>query len=1220
MSLPDELSQTMSIGGAAMARSDGPVVPPASFAGGRYQTVRALGEGGQKTAYLGRDVALARDVVICILKTKDLDESGVERLRREARTMAQVGAHPNIVTVFDIGDENGQPYVVTEFVEGGSVLDLLQEGQRGPLATDQVLKIGIEVAQALQYAHGMGIVHRDVKPANVWLTRAGLAKLGDFGLALVPKFSDLTMEGAIVGSALYMAPEQALGKKAHPASDIYALGAMLYEMVTGKPPFRADNALGVLSQHVNTPPVAPSWHNPAISRAVESLILEMLEKMPERRPDAGVVIERLRAVEMLISSGRGTAVHADEKSLSRLAEGIFVGRETVFARLRRAADECRAGKGRLILLSGEPGSGKTSLTDQLSLYAGIRGMKVLVGRCYEGEGAPAFWPWMQIMRTYAESLPAQDLMAIMGNTAGVIGHVVPEISHKLPSLPAPPPLEPDKARFRFFDSITTFLKNAGARQPLVLVLDDLHWADEASMLLLQFLARELGASQILVVGTFRDVDLGRQHPLARALGELTRHEGAQRISLEGLSIADVAKYLELSSGVAPSESLVFAVHQKTDGNPLFVTEIVRLIVAEGRLAEMGAGRSVALPIPPSVRDVIERRVGGLSESCGRVLATGSVMGRNFSLKVLSALHTESEDELLDLLDEAVAARLIRETDNAGQYTFSHALIRDAVYEQNSATRRARLHHRIGEAIEQGYAAALDDFLPALAHHFTQSAQPDDARKAIDYGLRAAERAARLLAYEEAVGHYEHALELLERNGGSLERHCGLLLSLGEAQFRAGILDRARATLERCAAEARALGQDDVLARAVLGIAPGVIGVMYGRADPVLRTLIEEALRCCGDSDSATRARLLAHLSMAQYHDADQLRLITSAQAVEMARRLNDPAALLPSLYSHAIALMGFEEVEQRLAVSTELVQVAEKAQAKEMVMRGYYGQFRELLGLGLRPQLDEAIESYGRVASELRQPSHQWLYPFGRSVMALLEGRLEDADKLVAEAEALGRRARDLNATLFHLTQFVTLRGVQGRSEEVVDLVRAAADDYPFIPSWHSTLAKIYAELDRRDEARVEIRKLGDLTTYPRDGAYLVGMALLAQVESRLGDRDRAVPIYERLLPFAKYNVILGTSAVYYGPVARYLGLLAETLGQWDVSDKWFQNAVAMCRRMNALAFLAYCHIEWGAMLLRRPRAPKSRAIALVEHGVTLARRLSMRKAASDGEKLIASS
>ena len=1064
-------------------RNRTPHAAPESFGVGRYRIVRLLGEGGQKTAYLARDTALARDVVISVLATAGLSETSVIRLRREARTMAQLGAHPNLVTVFDMGDDAGNEYVIAEYVDGGSVADLLRAGGERPLPTKRALSIARDVALALDYAHRAGVVHRDVKPANVWLTQDGTAKLGDFGLALASTFSDLTFEGALIGSALYMSPEQALGEKAKPASDIYALGAMLYEMVTGKPPFRADQMLGVLSQHIHTPPVAPSWHNSDLPKALENLILSMLQKKPDLRPPAGPVVADLRALISASETGE-VAVQTDQTSLARLAEGVYVGRERVISRLRAAADEARAGRGGLFLLSGEPGSGKTRTTEQIALYAGIRGMRVLVGKCYEGEGAPAFWPWMQIIRAYAENLPPENLLSAMGSAAPSIARVVREVDEKLPGLAPPPPLDPDKERFRLFDGITSFLKNAAMCQPLVLILDDLHWADESSLLLLEFLAGELANSSVLAIATFRDLGPGRHNPLGRTLGELTRRAGERRFTLEGLTTTDIAKYVELSSGVAPADGLVAAIQQQTDGNPLFVAEVVRLLVAEGRFQEMEPGRSIVIPIPPSVREVIQRRLERLSAGCDGLLATGSVMGRGFALDVLCALHTECEDRILDLLDEAVAARLIEETGaTPGHYMFSHALIRDAVYEQLGATRRARLHHRIGCAMESIYAGALQDYLPALAYHFAQAAQAGDREKAVRYSVLAAERATSLLAYEEAASHYEHALESHKRCGDTEEKRCELLLALGESLSRAGVLDRARTTLENAVVLARGLRRHDWMARAVLGIAPGVMGVLYGRADPVLRQLIEEALERTGKSDNVIRSRLLAHLSIAHYHTANEKRLALSREAVEMARRLGHPAALLPALYSHGIALMGFQKVEERLEVSTELVREAERAQNKEMLLRGYYGQFRELLGLGRRPQLDEAIEAYGRVASELRQPAYQWLYPFGRSVIALLEGRFEEAEELAREAESIGERARDRNAKLFLSTQLVNIRGAQGRSAEVLEPLRRYIEEYPFIPSWRASLARMCLDVGMREEARREMEAVAEDSEQNRVGA-----------------------------------------------------------------------------------------------------------------------------------------
>ena len=1216
---PEEHDQTVSLAGDARPPAPATAAKQAeSFGNGRYRITRLLGEGGQKSVFLGSDAALERDIVISVLKPTKLGNANFALLRREAMAMAQFGAHPHIVTVHDIGEENGEPYIIMEFVEGGSVAAMIDAAEPRTLPLNQVLRIAEHVALALQYAHEAGIVHRDVKPGNVLVTLEGVAKLGDFGLALLPRFSDLWGEGGVVGTAHYIAPEQALGDRPQPASDLYSLGAMLYEMVTGRPPFRADQMLGVISQHIKTAPVAPSWYNAAIPKALESLILNLLEKKPEKRPDARAVVNKVRAITLSATAMTEMAVQKDQKSLSRLAEGVFVGRDAVVARLRAEADEARAGRGRLVLLSGEPGSGKTRTTEQLSIYADLHGMRVLAGRCYEGEGAPAFWPWMQIVRAYSQGLPAPELAAVMGaSAAAAIAQVVPEVREKLPGLPAPPALEPDKARFRLFDSITTFLKNASQRQPLMLILDDLIWADPSSLLLLEFLAPEIDASRLLVVGTYRDTELGRQHPLTRTLSELTRQGPDLRISLEGLTKTDIAKYFELSSGVAPAEALVDAVHRQTDGNPLFVAEIIRMLVSEGQLEEVGSEHDITVPIPPTVHEVIQRRLDRLSPRSNTILATASVVGRNFSLQLLQALHTGTEDELLDSLEEAISSRLIRKSDGAfSQFTFAHALIRDSVYNQMTASRRARLHRKIALAIEETCRGDLDDHLPALAYHFSESPLAEDVERAIHYSVRAAERATSRLASEDAVAHYQRASNAATRLGKDDARACDLLLALGEAQTRAGLPDKARATLERAAAMARSSGANDKFARAVLSMPPGAIGVLFGKVDTVLLELIEEAITRVGPSDSPVRARLLAQLSLAHYHAPKQRRLLLSEEAVEMARRTSDPSALLPALYSRSIALMGFDKAEERLDVYSELVRVAESAHAKEMALRGHFGRFRELLEIGVRPDLDQALESYGRVAEELRQPALRWLYPFGKSVIALMEGRFEESFRLAQEAQADGRRGRDFNARLFGSVQIVTLSGLQGRSADVVEKVRSLVQEYPLLPSWRASLAKIYYDMEQPVDARREMELVGNFAEHPRDGAWVVGMGLLSQVAAWLGSTERCRQLYELLLPFAKRNIIIGTSAVFHGPAARHLGLLAGALAEWDVAERHFEDAMAMNLRMGAMPFLAYSQLECGAMLLRKsPSHPKG--IDLVQQALATGRKLGMRKLVRDAETLL---
>ena len=560
-----------------------------------------------------------------------------------------------------MGEENGLPYTVSQYVEGGAVSDLIRDARKQPLPLERTLVISLQVCKALAYTHGHGIVHRDLKPANVWLTRDGTVKLGDFGLAVGLDFSRVTVEGILVGTVIYLAPEVALGQTAGPRSDLYSLGVMLYEMMTGRPPFMGDDLIAIVSQHIHTPPVAPSWHNPNIPAPMEGLILRLLAKLPEDRPEtAGQVGEMLEAIAA--ASGKiqvGRQADRDTKSLARLAGGVFVGREREMKQLQNALTDALSGKPRLVMIAAEPGGGKTRLCEQLSTYASLRGSEVVTGRCFEGEGAPAFWLWSQIIRSCVEKRKAESLSALMGSGASDIAPVVPEIAERIPNLEQADELEGEHARFRLFDSIAGFFRNASRTRPMVLVLDDLHWADKPSLLLLEFLARELRDARILIVGTYRNVEVGRQHPLGKTLGELSRL-GLDRIVLQGLSEHHVAEFIEMTAGGTPPASLVKAVYRETEGNPFFVNEIVKLLASEGRLDQMDELSSLAITIPEGVRDVIGRRLDRLSEDSNRILTIASVVGKEFSLDVIQGLEDLSKERLLEAVDEAVAARVIGE--------------------------------------------------------------------------------------------------------------------------------------------------------------------------------------------------------------------------------------------------------------------------------------------------------------------------------------------------------------------------------------------------------------------------------------------------------------------------------------------------------------------------------------------------------------------------------
>ncbi|MCZ6866767.1 MAG: protein kinase, partial [Chloroflexi bacterium] len=689
-------------------------------------------------------------------------EAERSRITREAQAMGRLGSHPHIVTVHDLGEHEGQPFMVTEFMAGGDVEGLIEQTQDHRLPVQQAINIAKETCRGLEFAHTRGIVHRDLKPSNIWLTADGITKIGDFGLAVAIDRSRLTTEGMMIGTVSYMPPEQAMGGEVTPRADLYSLGAMLYEMVTGRPPFLGDDSVAIIGQHINTPPVAPMWHNSACPRPLESLILRLLAKDPSERPQsASDVLAALDGLDL--TPNPAVASSEEAEPLDSLAGGVFVGRQREMGELKSALEDALSGRGRLVTLVGEPGIGKTRTAQELATYAGLRSAQVLWGRCYEEQGMPPYWPWVQAIRSYVREREPDQLRSEMGAGAADIAEVVSDVKERLPDLSPPPQLDsPEQARFRLFDSITAFLKSASLKQPLVLVLDDLHWADQPSLLLLQFVARELGNSRLLLLGTYRDVELSRQHPLAETLGELTRERLFQRVLLRGLSRQDVGRFIEVAAGVDPPPGLTEAVHTQTEGNPLFVTEVVRLLVQEGELTAEGTGDrdSWTVRIPEGVREVIGRRLNRLSQRCNETLTIASVIGREFGLRQLVPLVEDmSEDRLLEVLEEALGARVIEELPQAiGRYQFTHALIQETLTEELTLTRRVRLHARIAESLEALYGDSADAHAAELAHHFAEAEAVLGTDKLVRYSFLAGERALASFAYEEALEHFQKGID------------------------------------------------------------------------------------------------------------------------------------------------------------------------------------------------------------------------------------------------------------------------------------------------------------------------------------------------------------------------------------------------------------------------------------------------------------------------------
>ena len=909
------------------------------------------------------------------------------------------------------------------------------------------------------------------------------------------------------------------------------------------------------------------------------------------------------------------------RSLDRRPPEMFVGRRVEMNQLQAMLEEMLAGRGRLVMLVGEPGIGKTRTAEELAALAERNGAQVLWGRCYEGDGAPAFWPWVQILRSYVRKRDPEALRREMGAGAAEIAQMLPLVRERLPAIPAPAHAEAEQARFRLFDSVATFLTNAAAARPLVLLLDDLHWADRPSLLLLQFLARATEGVPLLVAGTYRDVELTPRHPLADILGTLCREPVYERLVLRGLPDEDVRQLLSTWSRQQVASAFVRFIARVTEGNPFFIKEFCRHLVEE-KLLVLDGDRWIdhaamgQMAIPQEIRVLIERRLAHLSPLCRWLLTIAAVIGRDFSLPAVARVWSRvggppsgAEQAALALLDGAVTARIIEtRRRRLGQYRFSHALICEALQDELTPSDRVRLHLHVGECLEELYRTDIEPHLAELTHHFVVAAEGGgDVERAIGYCIRAAERAAAALAYEDAVGHYERALQVIELKPPVDEaRRCTVLLALGEAWWKAGEPGRAKESFGRAAESARQLGAAEPLAEAALGVGRWV---EMGVVDRAQVDLLEEALAQLGGGDSALRAKLLGSLAHSlRWSSSHERRASLSRQAVAMARRVRDVATLAFTLNStHWVR--GPENADNRLAATTELLHLAEQLGDREMAMTGHFWRVVELLELGDLPGVDAEMDAYVRLAAELRDPFHLWLAPVHRAMRALLDARFEEAGELAAQALAVGQRLDQQDAMFLFEVQMAMLRFEEGRLEEIDDALKGFVERYPSISPWRCARAELYKELGSRDQARREFEVLAAnrFADLPRDDVWVAALAMLAEVCAFLGDAPRAAQLYDLLLPHASRCVVIGYAIACLGSAARYLGILAATMRRWPDAERHFEQAMAMNAKIGARSWLAATHLDYARMLLAR-RAPgdHDRAVALLTRAIDRARELGM--------------
>lgn len=1244
------LSATVATPVQAPARpfSPAPEAPqPASFVGGRYEVKSLLGEGGKKKVYLVHDTALDRDVAFALLKAERLDEVSRSRVVREARAMARLSDHPNIMPIYDMGADAGRLYMVMPLMQGGDVETLLRSTSGSRLPIGQTLDIAKAVCEGLQFAHSRNIVHRDIKPGNVWLgtvpstgaeagTAPGLsqgpalgpgqvaAKIGDFGLALMQDESRVTQEGMMLGTVYYMAPEQAMGSEVAAQSDLYSLGAMLYEMVAGRPPFLGDDPVAIVGQHINTPPVAPTWHNPQCPKQFEALILRLLAKDPLQRPaTAGDVLTALESIDA--ATVEMDAVGRQYLGLEALAAGVFVGRRQEMDQLKAALEEALSGRGRMMMLMGETGVGKTRTAQELVTYAGLRNAQTLWGRSYEEQGVPPYWPWVQAIRSYVRQREPEKLHSEMGSGLSDIARIVPDIRERLTVVPSGNG-GTDIPRFRLFDSITTFLKNASQNQAMVLVMEDLHWADEASLLLLRFVARELERSRLLVVGTYRDMDLSRNHPLAETLVELARERLFQRVQLKGLGRDDVGRFIQMTTGIVPPSGLVSAVYAETEGNPLFVTEVVRLLVQEKELTpEVAAKRdSWTVRIPESVREVIGRRLNRLSERCNRALTLGSVLGREFDIHQMHRLMQDpaispepglSEERLLEVLEEALAARVVEELPHAvGRYQFTHSLIQEALMRRLSLTRRVRLHARIGELLEELYRDSTETHAAELVHHFGQAESVIGSGKLVQYSIMAGNKALAVYAFEDALRMFQRALAAKQNAPMDVET-AALYEGVGRAQ-----------------------------------------GALFHWKDGLAN--LTRAFDYYAQSGNVHRA-----LAVAEYPTADDLeRGLTGAshlvaRALELVPRDSEQAGRLLSRYG-AFLVIDEGDNEGASQAFEQALGVARRTGDRDGEMRalgysGYVDHFYLRYGEALE-KLEPAIELARSLGDQRNESFFHYHAAFDSWALGEMHRFKQHAQASLIEARKLRDPQRQTSALACNVNRTL-VEGEWAAAREMNERALAMAPEDPLnlwlsiwlesqvgqpdaarkhldtlLQAMYTTTSKLGAmfvactvpavarAMDVRDLMPVAKKAGRQLLDDPTSNPLYLAMArdALGLVAAWEGDVEAAREMYEGLKGTDRWYTLMPATLTKH-----QLALLCMTMGRPDEALGHFEAAAQFGRKTGQRPALAWALCDYADALMKRASAlrlgpgqakpgqaadDRKRAAALLEECQAIARELKM--------------
>jgi DNA-binding winged helix-turn-helix (wHTH) protein/tetratricopeptide (TPR) repeat protein len=956
------------------------------------------------------------------------------------------------------------------------------------------------------------------------------------------------------------------------------------------------------------------WGGLAVSDAALSQAIMVARKITQDEGDQQRVIKTVRGygfrfaapvTERAQHTGPGLLTRGTARfdappptSLAPARPTSLLGRDRELAELLAQLAHAEQGRGSLVFLEGEPGIGKTSLLDQLCVGASERGAQTFWGRCWEEGGAPAFWPFIQVLRAMLARFGADALRSWLDGEELLT--LLPELAQK-PLARAPASLVPlgsAQERFRVFDAMGRMLRrmahalrdasNDAGPRTLLIALEDLHAADDASLQLLRFLTPDLRDAPLLLVATFRDLEVTPQGPLAALLGGPL--ENTRRLALSRLERHDVAMLVERLAGQAVAEPTVELLYQLSGGNPFLITELARCSKQELELSALSM-----LQMPERVARAVRRRTDGLPEPARSLVEVAAVVGHEVALAWLTRILDCTDQTLLAALEPALRTNILETAANSGgtRVRFSHALVRDMLYMELPLARRVSLHRRIGEALEASHGP---DQLPLyeLAHHFYLAVPEVGAPKAIDYALRAASQAEQAFAFDSAAALRDRAIDLSALPAADARLY-ELLLSAGSAWYRAGELDKACARFHRAAEHAGARTDGTRLALAVLSYARVRRALIVYDAQGV--ALIGPALAALGAGDTVLKASLLSYRSLTlDSFGSVAERDAATREAVEMARRLGNEPALMAALTLRRWLMSCALHPAQTRAIATELIALARAAGRSEPLLEGLFWRIQDHLELGDFAGAERDLVEYSALAESRRHMAHRYWALLLTAMMRTWCGRLAEAAEVVERARSLGQRIREPTASVLHAVQLWNIRVLQGAVAEAPEglglVFPGVAESYAARAFWlqirvaegrHEEARRLYDELARNDFADV-----------PSDPFRRNVLACLSAGCVAFDDAARAAPLYELLVPDADVNVVVNWAWAFVGPVSRSLAHLALCMRDYERAALHFERALDQCAKSGARPLLATVQYEYAHTLERIPGARTGHAAQLL--------------------------